>query len=62
MGNLPILPVKGIIQDNAVSPPAFWESSRSQTPRLREASNEREAPIYNSQLQVIFSSEGLNNG
>jgi len=28
------------------------------TPRL----NEREAPLYNSHLQVIFASEGLNNG
>jgi hypothetical protein len=36
--------------------------SRPQIPRLREASNEREAPMYNSQLQVIFASEGLNNG
>src|ERR1019366_10654882 len=31
-------------------------------PESREASNEREAPMYNSQLQVIFASEDLNNG
>ena len=26
------------------------------------AGDEREAPMYNSQSQVIFASEGLNNG
>src|ERR1035441_3273701 len=37
-------------------------SSRPQIPRSREASDEREATMYNSQSQVIFASEGMNNG
>jgi hypothetical protein len=39
----------------------LWISNGTTT-RLREANNEREAPMYNSQLQVIFVFEGLNNG
>src|ERR1035438_5446285 len=34
-------------------------SSRPQIPRSREASDEKEATMYNSQSQVIFASEGL---